>query len=80
MVESDRVNPKTFYAYAAGKFYASTDGGATFVGHGGRAAGEGSVHLKAVPGAAGEVWLAGQHRRCSRSTDSGGTLHQGLRR
>ena len=30
VVESDRVNPKTFYGFKAGTFYVSTDGGATF--------------------------------------------------
>jgi xyloglucan-specific exo-beta-1,4-glucanase len=59
-VESDRVDPARFYAYAAGTFYSSVDGGATFTAT--PAAGlpaEGSVRFKARPGAAGDLWLAG---------------------
>ncbi|MEV6848287.1 cellulose binding domain-containing protein [Actinoplanes sp. NPDC051411] len=73
LVESDRVNPKTFYAYAAGKFYTSTDGGATFATSAAAMPADGRVHLKAVPGAAGEVWLAGS-TGLLRSTDSGATF------
>jgi hypothetical protein len=59
-VESDRANPAVFYAFSGGVFYASSDGGATFAPTG--AAGlpaEGDVRFKALPGVAGEVWLAG---------------------
>jgi len=59
-VESDRVNPSVFYAFSAGVFYSSSDGGATFTPTG--AAGlpaEGDVRFKALPGVAGDVWLAG---------------------
>jgi hypothetical protein len=59
-VESDRVDPLVFYAYAAGTFYVSTDGGATFAAS--VASGlpaEGNVRFKAVPGRRGDVWLAG---------------------
>ncbi|WP_433825087.1 cellulose binding domain-containing protein [Actinoplanes sp. CA-015351] len=72
-VESDRVNPKTFYGYAAGKFYLSTDGGATFTTSAAAMPAEGRVNLKAVPGVAGEVWLAGS-TGLLRSTDSGRTF------
>ncbi|MEV6637427.1 xyloglucanase [Actinoplanes sp. NPDC051470] len=68
-VEADRVNPKTFYGYAAGRLYISTDGGATFTG---RAMIDART-LRTVPGRAGEVWLAGPNG-LSRSTDSGATF------
>lgn len=59
-VESDRADPLRFYAFRAGTFYVSTDGGASF---GASAAtglpAEGNVRFKAVPGRAGDVWLAG---------------------
>ncbi|MFG2648170.1 xyloglucanase [Streptomyces sp. NPDC048436] len=60
VVESDRTDPKTFYGFKSGTFYVSTDGGATFTAKasGGLPA-EGPVRFKAVPGAAGDIWLAG---------------------
>ena len=73
LVESDRVNPRTFYAYAAGQFYTSKDGGATFTASSAAMPASGRVHLKAVPGVAGEVWLAGS-TGLLRSTDSGATF------
>jgi xyloglucan-specific exo-beta-1,4-glucanase len=59
IVESDRVNPKTFYAYAAGSFYRSTDGGATFAATNTGLPASGRLHFKAVPGKEGDIWLAG---------------------
>ena len=59
-VASDRTDPKTFYGFAAGTFYRSTDAGATFTAT--AATGlpaTGPVRLKALPGARGDVWLAG---------------------
>ncbi|MEU3103453.1 cellulose binding domain-containing protein [Streptomyces griseoflavus] len=60
VVESDRVDPKTFYGFKSGTFYVSTDGGATFKASAatGLPAGD-SVRFKALPGAKGDVWLAG---------------------
>ncbi|MDT0401871.1 MULTISPECIES: cellulose binding domain-containing protein [Streptomyces] len=60
IVESDRVDPRTFYGFKSGKFYVSTDGGATFTASAatGLPAGD-SVRFKALPGAKGDVWLAG---------------------
>ncbi|MFI1758342.1 cellulose binding domain-containing protein [Streptomyces sp. NPDC020571] len=60
VVESDRVDPATFYGFKSGKFYVSTDGGATFTASAatGLPAGD-SVRFKALPGGAGDVWLAG---------------------
>ncbi|MFE9448511.1 cellulose binding domain-containing protein [Streptomyces sp. NPDC006739] len=59
-VESDRVDPKTFYGFKSGKFYVSTDGGATFTASPATGLPSGdSVRFKALPGARGDVWLAG---------------------
>ncbi|MEU5737722.1 cellulose binding domain-containing protein [Streptomyces tendae] len=60
IVESDRVDPATFYGFKSGKFYVSTDGGATFTASAatGLPAGD-SVRFKALPGGEGDVWLAG---------------------
>lgn len=59
-VRSDRVNPNKFYAFSGGRFYASTNGGASFTV---TAAGNlpllGNVKFKAVPGREGDIWLAG---------------------
>ncbi|MET0494566.1 MAG: cellulose binding domain-containing protein [Actinoplanes sp.] len=68
-VESDRVNPKTFYGYAGSKVYVSTDGGATFTS---------TVtvpvrNLHAVPGKSGDVWFAGESGLWH-STDAGATV------
>jgi xyloglucan-specific exo-beta-1,4-glucanase len=59
-VESDRVNPATFYGYANGDFYRSEDGGAAFTTT--ISAGWPTtipVKFKAVPGIEGDIWLAG---------------------
>ncbi|MBB6414909.1 cellulose binding domain-containing protein [Streptomyces sp. AK010] len=60
IVESDRVDTKTFYGFKSGKFYVSTDGGATFKASpaSGLPGGD-SVRFKALPGGKGDVWLAG---------------------
>ncbi|HCT75697.1 MAG TPA: xyloglucanase [Micromonosporaceae bacterium] len=60
VIEADRVRPETFYGFAAGFFYVSTDGGASFTAT--AATGlpsAGDVRFKAVPGIAGDIWLAG---------------------
>ncbi len=60
IVESDRVDPKTFYGFKSGKFYVSTDGGATFTASNATNLPSGdSVRFKALPGVKGDVWLAG---------------------
>ena len=54
------MNPNKFYAVSAGKFYESTDGGATFTQT--AATGlpaEGALNFKALPGVEGDIWLAG---------------------
>lgn len=73
VVESDRVNPKTFYAYAGGKFYTSKDGGATFTASAAAMPTTGRLHFHAVPGVEGEVWFAGS-TGLFRSTDAGATF------
>ncbi|MFI5569055.1 cellulose binding domain-containing protein [Streptomyces sp. NPDC051740] len=79
VVESDRVDPKTFYGFKSGKFYVSTDGGATFTASSatGLPAGD-SVRFKALPGVKGDVWLAGGASDGAyglwHSTDSGATF------
>ena len=61
MIASDRVNPMDFYAYDNGTFYVSTDGGATFAASAatGLPATNWGVRCKAVPGRAGDIWVAG---------------------
>ncbi|MEU2423649.1 cellulose binding domain-containing protein [Streptomyces sp. NPDC007851] len=60
IVGSDRVDAKTFYGFKSGKFYVSTDGGATFAASAATGLPSGdSVRFKALPGAKGDVWLAG---------------------
>ncbi|WP_391858527.1 xyloglucanase [Streptomyces rugosispiralis] len=79
VVESDRKNPKKFYGFKAGTFYVSTDGGATFTAR--ASAGlpaDGPVRFKALPGAEGDIWLAGGSTGGAyglwHSTDSGATF------
>ncbi|MFD9462700.1 cellulose binding domain-containing protein [Streptomyces sp. NPDC060027] len=60
VVESDRVDPKTFYGFKSGKFYVSSDGGASFTAtSAGNLPSGASVRFKALPGGKGDVWLAG---------------------
>ncbi|MGW3100675.1 cellulose binding domain-containing protein [Streptomyces sp. NPDC001100] len=60
VVESDRADAKTFYGFKSGKFYVSSDGGATFTASAATALPSGdSVRFKALPGTKGDVWLAG---------------------
>ena len=60
IVESDRVDAKTFYGFKSGKFYVSSDGGATFAASSATGLPSGdTVRFKALPGTKGEVWLAG---------------------
>ncbi|MET7454282.1 cellulose binding domain-containing protein [Streptomyces sp. NPDC005574] len=60
VVESDRADPKTFYGFKSGRFYVSSDGGATFTASAATGLPNGgSVRFKALPGTKGDVWLAG---------------------
>ncbi|MFF4535362.1 cellulose binding domain-containing protein [Streptomyces aureus] len=79
VVESDRVDPKTFYGFKSGKFYVSSDGGATFtVSAAANLPAEDSARFKALPGTKGDVWLAGGASDGAyglwHSTDSGATF------
>lgn len=74
IIESDRVNPNKFYGFSAGRFYVSTNGGQSFTAT--AATGlptEGDLHFKAVPGAEGDIWLAGKGGLW-RSTNSGASF------
>ncbi|MFB7244561.1 xyloglucanase [Streptomyces populi] len=79
VVESDRVDPKTFYGFKSGSFYVSSDGGATFTASAAAnlPAGD-SARFKALPGTKGDVWLAGGASDGAyglwHSTDSGATF------
>ncbi|WP_030373350.1 RICIN domain-containing protein [Streptomyces rimosus] len=72
VVVADRSSAGTFYSLAGGTLYASTDGGATFTA---RATGLPSGgRLKAVPGVAGDLWIAGGDQGLLHSTDGGRTF------
>ncbi|MEU8433886.1 RICIN domain-containing protein [Streptomyces sp. NPDC029216] len=72
VVVADRSSAGTFYALAGGTLYASTDGGATF---GARAANlPADGRLKAVPGVAGDLWIAGGGQGLLHSSDGGRTF------
>ncbi|WP_030105682.1 xyloglucanase [Actinoalloteichus caeruleus] len=77
-VEADRVDPAVFYGFSGGTFYVSVDGGASFTAT--SASGlpsSGDVRFKAVPGRAGDVWLAGGapgHYGLWRSTNQGSSF------
>ncbi|WP_077610951.1 X2-like carbohydrate binding domain-containing protein [Clostridium sp. Marseille-P2415] len=58
MVASDRVNSDKFYGFYNGKFYVSTDKGATFTAKVTTGLPD-SAMIKAMPGVEGDVWLAG---------------------
>ncbi|WP_156163727.1 carbohydrate-binding protein [Demequina subtropica] len=76
-VEADRVDASLLYGFAEGTFYVSTDAGATFVAASSVLPAEGNVRFAAMPGAPGEVWLAGGDEDGAyglwRSPDAGAT-------
>ncbi|WP_372494454.1 xyloglucanase [Actinoallomurus purpureus] len=75
-VASDRVNPKKFYGFSGGRFYVSTDGGATFTATAATGL-PSSGRFKAVAGHEGDIWLAGGSGSTYglwHSTDSGATF------
>jgi xyloglucan-specific exo-beta-1,4-glucanase len=89
IVISDRVNPNKFYAFSVGKFYVSTNGGATFTqtattvlptnNVGALLPNEASASFKAVPGHEGDIWFAGGNSSEGKyglwhSTDSGASF------
>lgn len=68
VVVADRSSAKTFYSLSGGTLYASTDGGATFTARAGNLP---SGRLTAVPGIAGDLWIAGSDKGLLHSTDGG---------
>lgn len=80
VVASDRVNPKKFYGYGQGKFWLSTDGGATFnaTSATGLPQANDPVVVKAMPGHEGDIWIAGGSTGNAygiwHSTDNGSTF------
>ncbi|WP_159944193.1 MULTISPECIES: cellulose binding domain-containing protein [unclassified Nocardiopsis] len=78
-VEADRADPDRFYAVSGGTFYTSTDGGASFTAGFDGLPAEGNIRFGAVPGQAGDVWVAGgtgDHYGMWRTTDSGATFER----
>ncbi|MBT2539808.1 RICIN domain-containing protein [Streptomyces sp. ISL-44] len=71
VVVTDRSSAKTFYSLAGGTLHASTDGGATFTA---RATNLPTGRLTAVPGIAGDLWIAGSAKGLLHSTDGGRTF------
>ncbi|MEU9890608.1 cellulose binding domain-containing protein [Sphaerisporangium sp. NPDC051011] len=74
VVESDRVNKNKFYAYSGGGFYVSTNGGATFTRTAATGLPASGARFKALPGAEGDIWLAGGTTGLWHSTDSGASF------
>ncbi|MFD6142813.1 WD40/YVTN/BNR-like repeat-containing protein [Promicromonospora sp. NPDC060271] len=71
VVVADRSSANTFYSLTGGTLYASTDGGATFTARAGNLP---SGRLTAVPGIAGDLWIAGSDKGLLHSTDGGRTF------
>lgn len=68
VVVADRSSARTFYSLSGGTLYASTDGGATFTA---RATDLPAGRLTAVPGIAGDLWIADSGKGLLHSTDGG---------
>ncbi|GAA4465407.1 RICIN domain-containing protein [Phytohabitans houttuyneae] len=71
VVVADRSSAKTFYSLAGGSLYSSTDGGVTFTT---RATNLPTGRLAAVPGIAGDLWIASGAKGLLHSTDGGRTF------
>ncbi|MFJ5136826.1 RICIN domain-containing protein [Streptomyces sp. NPDC088707] len=71
VVIADRSSARTFYSLSGGTLHASTDGGATFTT---RATNLPAGRLTAVPGVAGDLWIAGSAKGLLHSTDAGRTF------
>jgi photosystem II stability/assembly factor-like uncharacterized protein len=71
VVVADRSSARTFYSLSGGTLYAATDGGARFTA---RATGLPAGRLTAVPGVAGDLWIAGGAEGLLHSTDGGRTF------
>ncbi|RKT16639.1 ricin-type beta-trefoil lectin protein [Streptomyces sp. 1114.5] len=68
VVVADRSSAGTFYSLVGGTLYASTDGGANFAARAGNLP---AGKLSAVPGVAGDLWIAGGGKGLLHSTDGG---------
>ncbi|MEU3337275.1 RICIN domain-containing protein [Streptomyces sp. NPDC006668] len=68
VVVADRSSATAFYSLVGGTLYASTDGGTTFTARAGNLP---SGRLAAVPGVAGDLWIAGGDKGLLHSTDGG---------
>ncbi len=73
-IASDRVNPNKYYGFAAGGFYVSANDGASFSQTATGLPDAGQIH--AVPGVAGDVWLAGGEGGLWHTTNSGASFTQ----
>jgi photosystem II stability/assembly factor-like uncharacterized protein len=71
VVVADRSSARTFYSLSGGTLYASTDGGKTFTARAGNLP---AGRLAAVPGVAGDLWIAGGGKGLLHSTDGGRTF------
>ena len=71
---ADKVEGNTFYYYAQGKVYRSTDKGLSFETVNASLPNESWHSLKSFPGVKGEVWLSLDWQGLYRSTDGGQTF------
>lgn len=71
VVVADRSVANAFYALSGGTLYASTDGARHFSA---RATGLGDGQLKATPGIAGDLWIAGGGNGLRHSTNGGASF------
>ncbi|MDT0346160.1 xyloglucanase [Streptomyces litchfieldiae] len=84
-IRSDRVNPSVLYAFSGGRFFRSTDAGATFTDTGATGLpAEGVDDFRVAPGHQGHVWLAGRSDKAEVATGlwrskDGGTTWQRIR-
>ncbi|WP_229217379.1 WD40/YVTN/BNR-like repeat-containing protein [Massilia forsythiae] len=70
---ADAVDARVFYAYAGGKLLASSDGGASFAPRASLPVG-GSSLLRAMPGRAGDLWVALKGAGLAHSLDGGASF------
>ncbi len=77
-IVADKVNGNKFYAYNAGNFYVSTDGGQTFAVTATlpNVASQTSLNVVTSPGIEGDVWMSLPGAGLYHSTDSGATFTQ----
>lgn len=71
---ADKIDGQTFYYYADGKVYRSTDGGQSFETVNVSLPNRSWHLLKTLPGVKGEVWLSLDWKGLYRSTDGGKTF------